>query len=49
MNAFILSGIIYIFVGMAGGYSIIDLIPINTNPETINQYFSSDKWQIVVL
>lgn len=46
---FSISTIIYIYVGWVGGIGLIDIKCLYADPETINQYFHSDGWQLVLL
>lgn len=47
--AYALGTIIYMYIGVAGGYGILDRVQIVPNSQTLMGYFYADRWQPFIL
>ncbi len=47
--AFILGCAVYAFIGIFGGYGLLDRTPAYANPQTVMEYFYANNWQPFVI
>lgn len=47
--AYAIGAAVFIFIGLMGGYGILDRKPVYQNTKTIMGYFYADRWQPFVL